>query len=252
MEPVTIKLTLDAETALQLQLHKPRSLATATFCALLVEQGLKDLTGGLEYPRTVSVREKVGNLPTKAKPPSEARAVQPTLPAKPSRTDIPPIDGVGVGRESEGTPRRGDLKRKAENPAETPFHPTGAKDFKPPVVDHDYSALLPAMNDLFEFWAAKSGKITQRAWKGLLRECEKIRADGAGGMAVLKQEITKSAERGQQGIDHSRWLAYGVNRFAKGATAAQPEQKHPASRVFTAARGFDDEPVTNPVLKGMI
>lgn len=40
MDPMTIKLTLDPETALQLQTQKPRSLPTATFCALLIEEGL--------------------------------------------------------------------------------------------------------------------------------------------------------------------------------------------------------------------
>lgn len=37
---LTVKVTLDAETAQSLRLQKPRSLATATFCALLIEQGL--------------------------------------------------------------------------------------------------------------------------------------------------------------------------------------------------------------------
>jgi len=116
------------------------------------------------------------------------------------------------------------------------------------VVNRDYSALLPAKEELFEFWSAKGGMITLRAWKGLLRECEKIRADAAGGMAVLKEEITKAAERGQQGIEYSRWMAFGVNRFAKGATPAQPEVRHPASREFRGGR-FVDEPVTNPLFK---
>jgi hypothetical protein len=114
-------------------------------------------------------------------------------------------------------------------------------------VKRDYSALLPAKEEIIEFWTAKSGKITQLAWNGLLRECEKIRADGAGGMVVLKDELAKAAERGQQGIDHSRWMAYGVNRFAKAATAAQAEFKHPAAREFRNGR-FVDEPATNEIL----
>ena len=40
MEPLTIKLTLDPETAVQLLKQKPRSLPTATFCAFLIEQAL--------------------------------------------------------------------------------------------------------------------------------------------------------------------------------------------------------------------
>jgi hypothetical protein len=77
------------------------------------------------------------------------------------------------------------------------------------------------MDELLAFWTAKSGKITKLAWEGLLRESEKIRADASGGMSVLKDELAKAAERGQQGLDHSRWLAYGANRFTKAASPAQ-------------------------------
>ena len=40
MDPLIIKLTIDPETAGRLQLQKPKSLPLATFCALLIEQGL--------------------------------------------------------------------------------------------------------------------------------------------------------------------------------------------------------------------
>jgi hypothetical protein len=40
MDPLIIKLTIDPETADRLQSQKPRSLPLATFCALLIEQGL--------------------------------------------------------------------------------------------------------------------------------------------------------------------------------------------------------------------
>ena len=40
MDPLIIKLTIDPETAGRLQSQKPKSLPLATFCALLIEQGL--------------------------------------------------------------------------------------------------------------------------------------------------------------------------------------------------------------------
>ena len=40
MESQVLKVRLDAETVVQLLKHKPKSLPTSTFCALLVEQGL--------------------------------------------------------------------------------------------------------------------------------------------------------------------------------------------------------------------
>lgn len=50
MDPLTIKLTLDAETAQKLLSEKPRSLATATFCAVLIERALdRGVTLGADH-----------------------------------------------------------------------------------------------------------------------------------------------------------------------------------------------------------
>jgi hypothetical protein len=51
MDPLIIKLTIDPETADRLQSQKPRSLPLATFCALLIEQGL-DTPATLGEPST--------------------------------------------------------------------------------------------------------------------------------------------------------------------------------------------------------
>ena len=53
MDPLIIKLTIDPETADRLQLQKPRSLPLATFCALLIEQGL-------DTPATLGVQSAAG------------------------------------------------------------------------------------------------------------------------------------------------------------------------------------------------
>lgn len=50
-DTLTVKVTLDPETALHLLSQKPRSLATATFCALLIEQGL-------DKPETALIMEE--------------------------------------------------------------------------------------------------------------------------------------------------------------------------------------------------
>jgi hypothetical protein len=51
---------------------------------------------------------------------------------------------------------------------------------------------------------------------------------------------------------NNRWNGIGLSNYEKflpkGATAAQAEMKHPAYKVFTADKGFGDEPTTNPVL----
>ena len=57
MDPLIIKLTIDPETADRLQLQKPRSLPLATFCALLIEQGL-------DMPVTLGVQSAAGTPST--------------------------------------------------------------------------------------------------------------------------------------------------------------------------------------------
>ena len=57
MDPLIIKLTIDPETADRLQLQKPRSLPLATFCALLIEQGL-------DTPATLGVQSAAGTPST--------------------------------------------------------------------------------------------------------------------------------------------------------------------------------------------
>ena len=73
MEPLTIKLTLDPETADMLFLHKPRSLPAATYCALLVEQGLdRAATLGAERSEAPSKAVSTPSKRTSFKPKKES------------------------------------------------------------------------------------------------------------------------------------------------------------------------------------
>lgn len=113
---MVIKLTLDAFTAEKLLAKKPRSLPTATFCALLIEEALDT------HPRLPAYRVGAGtvsNLPTEQTqlPPAtqvsdalegfaEEQAVMASAPSEnTSKTRVLFLED-GVGRESEGTPRK--------------------------------------------------------------------------------------------------------------------------------------------------
>ena len=190
-----VNLHLAEEFAQQIEAQKPRSLALSAFCALLIEEGL---TGGVSYPRTVSVRE-----------PQEASDESSKLASIDFEISSPLSLGDGIGK---GVQREGKRKAKPSSPENT------LKAFSATVEDVP-SNLREAADELLDFWANKSGKVTERAWTLLLGQAEKIRADHNGGMKVLKEELQRAAGYGQQGLDYSRWLAYGKPRFNTPAQA---------------------------------
>jgi hypothetical protein len=145
-----VNLHLAEEFAQQIEAQKPRSLALSAFCALLIEEGL---TGGLAYPRTVSVREpQLGNHHAHTPPSNEADLVRSASEGETVLSSVPPqVVGDGVGRESEGTPRKG----------------TSWKKTIPPVLDCHSDVILA-------FWDHKAGAKSEAAWKLLLTELSKI------------------------------------------------------------------------------
>jgi hypothetical protein len=203
-----VNLHLAEEFAQQIEAQKPRSLALSAFCALLIEEGL---TGGLSYPRTVSVREpQLGNPQAHSSTSNtEASDESSKLASINFEISSPSLLGDGIGK---GVQREGKRKAKPSSPENT------LKAFSATVEDVP-SNLREAADELLDFWANKSGKVTERAWTLLLGQAEKIRADYNGGMKVLKEELQRAAGYGQQGLDYSRWLAYGKPRFNTPAQA---------------------------------
>lgn len=94
-----------------------------------------------------------------------------------------------------------------------------------------------------EFWNVKRGSKSDSAWALLQTELTKIQA--AHGDDRLEEQL-------QLGIN-GLWKGITMRNFQRFETPTkgghkEPEHRHPASRVFTAQRGFDDGPTTNPVL----
>lgn len=153
----------------------------------------------------------------------EPEMVQPDLTAVPAvkeRSSSPP-DGSfrdGVGRESEGNPRKPLLQRQLKD------------------------ELKPFAELIEDFWRIKGGSKGSRAWSLLQTELGKIL--DAHGPAVVEQQLQLAINGKWKGITFANF-----NRFDQPAKGQQQaETKHPASRVFTAKDGFA-EPATNPVLK---
>ena len=115
-ESFVIKLTLDHETAQRLLAKKPRTLPMATFCALVLEQSLTEGSrvpaycvgaGNTDNPST----EQVVSAPASAEYSLEdelraLQAVESSAPQKSGCSTSAIFLGDGVGRESEGTPRK--------------------------------------------------------------------------------------------------------------------------------------------------
>jgi hypothetical protein len=113
---LVVKITLDAQTAVKLLQNKPRSLATATFCAYIIEQYL---TGAARVPAYCVGAGHTGNLQTEQIQPTPARPVhddvseqvqeQAEKVSAPEKKlgcqTIEHFFGEGVGKESEETPR---------------------------------------------------------------------------------------------------------------------------------------------------
>ena len=89
---------------------------------------------------------------------------------------------------------------------------------------------------LIEFWSVKKGV---RSTPVLNRICKKLR-----------QWSLQDRRTALEAAITSGWGDVFAPRKQAGYSPVQePEHKHPAHRVFTADRGFDDQPTTNPVLK---
>ena len=117
--------------------------------------------------------------------------------------------GDGVGRESEGTPRKPLLKQ---------------------VPDE----LAQHLELIDEFWRVKKGSKSQTAWNILMTELKKIQA------AYDDERLEEQLGLAINGLWNSVTLR-NLQRFeTPKEKAAKEEPKHPASRVFTADHGFGE------------
>lgn len=180
-----VNLHIAEEFAQQIEAHKPRSLALSAFCALLIEEGL---TGGVTYPRTVSVRESlVDTHQPQAQLTNEADLVRSASASEKSfKAVVPPVVGDGVGRESEGTPRKG----------------TSWKKTIPPVLACHSDLILA-------FWDHKAGAKSEAAWKLLMTELSKIQE--RYGERVVRDQLELAAANRFKSVTLKNYEQFGIN-----------------------------------------
>lgn len=220
-----LNLYLEDDFAELLKARKPKSLSLSAFCAYLCEMQLRSLdsvarlatcSAGAEDPTEENTSlERI-----------EPEMVQPALTAVPAvkeRSSSSPDSSFrdGVGRESEGNPRKPLLQRQLKD------------------------ELKPFAELIEDFWRIKGGSKGSRAWS--LLNTELVKMLDAHGAAVVEQQIQLAINGKWKGITLANY-----NRFDQPQKGQeQPELKHPAARVFTAKDGFS-EPATNPVLKDLL
>jgi len=216
---MSVRAVLPEDLAFQFLSAKPKALSSSGFAALLIEQGL---TGWLQYPRAVPVRETPGNSGTKAQPSSEVRQTSPEVQSSTEKEHSKNLCvsflGDGVGKEPEETPRKV-LSFSKKLPA----------DLEP------FSALID------DFWRVKQGSKGKVAWDRLLRNLNALLSKY--GEAVVRDQLELAINCKWQGIELSNY-----ERFK--AAGKPPETKHPAAQVFTA-KDFDKGPTTNSALSDL-
>ena len=218
-----LQLYLEDDFAEILKQRKPRSLSLSAFCGLCIEQHIASLDTAANVPAyrvgaedTLYVNDSVY---------SKQKLLQEEAPISVSKKILPHLDGDGadgVGRESEGNPRKEGCKSSARR-----------------EVDAD----LKQHEDLIrDFWQVKQGSKADRAWSLLMTELRKIK--DKYGDACVSHQIQLAI--------NGKWKGITMQNFARFAPKEQqqPEVKHPASRVFTAKDGFA-EPVNNDVMRNL-
>ena len=219
-----IQLYLEDDFAEILKQRKPRSLSLSAFCGLCIEQHIASLDTAANVPAyRVGAEDRLCVGDSVFSKQKLALEEAPISVSKKILQSAGTDQEVGVGRESEGNPRKEEVRYPA----------------KREVADD-----LKQHEDLIrDFWQVKQGSKADRAWSLLMTELRKIREKH--GDACVSHQIQLAINGKWKGITLQNYA-----RFALKEQQQQPEVKHPASRVFTAKDGFA-EPVNNDVMRDL-
>lgn len=210
-----LELRLPPELHDDILRRKPKSLSLPAFCAFLLEQQALGLDSASKLP---AYRVGAGNTghrttETDLRPQPEQSSAEDGL--SPLLVEIVPDHlfpigmGDGVGRESEGGPRKG-----------VDWRPRQKKDHLPSISRSKVSPAREVRVNLFahedlirDFWRVKGGSKGDRAWALLQTELTKIQE--VHGDAVLRQQIELAINGKWKGITLAN-----LERFTKPTAAA--------------------------------
>lgn len=238
--PMRLELQIPDDLAADLARFKPRTLSLPMFCAYLLELGVDRDAKVSAYHVGAGY---TGNPETKVQPANEDQKLSLQPSASSSKEPSSPhafLGGGGVGMEpEEGEEGVGVFQTQPvkKQPASTARSKSVADR---PIREN----LLKHETLIREFWNVKRGSKSDSAWALLQTELTKIQ--DAHGDDRLEEQLQLGINGLWKGITMRNF-----QRFEEPAKSAskEPRHRHPASRVFTASRGFEDGPTTNPVLE---
>jgi hypothetical protein len=207
-----LQLYLEDDFAEILKQRKPRSLSLSAYCGLCIEQHIASLDSVANVPAYRVGAEDILHVDDSVY--SKQKLLQEEAPITASKKILSPAgtdQEVGVGRESEGNPRKEGQKS------------SGRREVADDLKQHE---------DLIrDFWQVKQGSKADRAWSLLMTELRKIK--DKYGDATVSEQLTL-------GIN-GKWKSVtlqNLNRFlpSNGGKVACEPHKHPAYRDFTAER----------------
>ena len=157
----------------------------------------KDLTGVGTVPACCAGAGNIGSETAS----NEAEAIQGSL-----SCSFPKVNGDGVGKESEETPRKGNLLSTLPLPKSLEKH----------------------RQKIIEFWKGKQGAKTMRSWKMQMTELEKLQVK-YGDEAVDEQLNAAILAGNWHGIRVINYERYGIDTNKKRATTVDMSI-HPSYR----------------------
>ncbi len=157
----------------------------------------ESLTGVVTVPACCAGAGKTGSVQAS----NEAEAVQGSF-----SSSFPKVNGDGVGKESEETPRKGNLLSKLPLPESLEKH----------------------REKIIEFWRGKQGAKTMRSWKMQMTELEKLKVK-YGDDAVDEQLNAAILAGNWHGIRVINYERYGIDASKKRATTVDMSI-HPSYR----------------------
>mgnify|MGYP000892290468 CR=1 FL=1 len=185
---------------------KPVHQTISVFCVDLIAQGVDRLFRLATCPAGAGKVEQS---------PSEETSVQEAVVPVQENFSTPLHGGLGggVGKGSGETPRSTPCKRKKrEIPEELKQHETL----------------------ILEFWRVKNGARSDTAWSMLITNLIKILHHSSH--QVVQEQLEAACNGKWKGITYANFERYRPKQQDK-----EPTPLHPASRVYTADKGFEGE-----------
>ena len=228
-----INIYLDDELALELKKNKPKFLSLSGYCSFVLAQAL-DKDARLSAYHVGAGEKKLSN---EAEVQTSIQSLKSTsnissISASEKEKISPPLNrlGDGVGRESEGTPRK--IQQEINSIAKR-------KKIAP-------EKLKPYWDKIEAFWRVKKGTKNLQAYALQITELEKILEDLGKDVLIEQLDLACMAGTWKQ-INYRRTVQY-MEKEKK--SKPEPEMKHPAYKVHTAKDlGYDNGPTKNPILK---